>query len=110
MVLEPRLLKDARAAAGLTQAELAKRLGISQPEIARLESRRANPRLRTLRRAIEATGHQIEAEIRPISSGIDETMIIANRRLSPGQRLQAFQQAYKSITGLVHAARSGNGP
>ena len=38
MILAGKLLKEARVDAGLTQTELAERLGASQPVVARLES------------------------------------------------------------------------
>lgn len=46
----------ARARAGLSQAELAERMHTTQSTIARLESGRALPSLRTLARYAEATG------------------------------------------------------
>jgi ribosome-binding protein aMBF1 (putative translation factor) len=48
-------LVEARVHAGLTQAQLAARMGTSQTAIARLESVRGNPSLNTLRRFAEAT-------------------------------------------------------
>ena len=46
----------ARARAGLTQSELAERMQTTQSTIARLESGRALPSMRTLARFAEATG------------------------------------------------------
>jgi len=50
----------ARSAAGLTQAELAKRMKTTQGAVARLESGRALPSTRTLKRFAEATGHRLK--------------------------------------------------
>jgi DNA-binding XRE family transcriptional regulator/predicted RNase H-like HicB family nuclease len=47
-------LRRARAAAGLTQAELAKRAGVSQPAIAKIENPDANPTIETLVKVAEA--------------------------------------------------------
>lgn len=47
---------QARAQAGLTQAELAQRMGTSQSAIARLESGRVRPSTQTLERLAAATG------------------------------------------------------
>ena len=52
-------LVRARAAAQLTQAELARRLGTTQSAIARLEGGRVSPSFATLRRYAEATGTRL---------------------------------------------------
>ena len=49
----------ARAAAGLSQAELAARMGTTQSAIARLKSGRVWPSTKTLRRLAEATGTKL---------------------------------------------------
>lgn len=51
-----RELIAARLQAGLTQAELAARMGTTQSVVARMESGRALPSLRTLARYAEGTG------------------------------------------------------
>jgi ribosome-binding protein aMBF1 (putative translation factor) len=54
-----RLMIEARARAGLTQAELAKRMRTSQSVVARLEGGRAKPSMTTLRRFARATGSRL---------------------------------------------------
>ena len=49
----------ARAAANLTQSELAARIGTTQSAIARLEGGRLSPSVKTLRRYAEATGMRL---------------------------------------------------
>ena len=49
----------ARAAAGLTQEQLAERMSTTRTAIARLESGRQMPSTRTLAKFAEATGHQL---------------------------------------------------
>jgi DNA-binding XRE family transcriptional regulator len=50
-------LVEARQAAGLTQRELAKRLGVSQSQVARIEKRSYDAyTLNTLRRYVQALG------------------------------------------------------
>ena len=51
-----RALIKARTDAGLTQEEVAQRMGTTQSVVARLESGRATPSLRTLYRYAAATG------------------------------------------------------
>ncbi len=56
-------LVRARAAAKLTQAELARRLGTTQSAIARLEGGRVSPSFATLRRYAEATGARLTVDL-----------------------------------------------
>jgi len=53
----------ARARAGLSQAELARRMKTTQSAVARLESGRVAPSLATLRRYAEATGSRLKLGI-----------------------------------------------
>jgi len=53
----------ARARAGLSQAELAARMGTSQSAIARLESGRTLPSAKTLLRFAEATKSKVELRL-----------------------------------------------
>jgi ribosome-binding protein aMBF1 (putative translation factor) len=55
----------ARARAGLSQEELAKRMGTSQSAIARLESGRFRPSTRTLERLAAATGSKLRIRLDP---------------------------------------------
>jgi HTH-type transcriptional regulator/antitoxin HipB len=57
-------LVEARQAAGLTQAELAKRLGVSQAQVARIEKRGYDAyTLTTLRRYIQALGPEYRLDV-----------------------------------------------
>ena len=58
------LLRSARRAAGLTQAELARRAGVTQSVISAYESGRREPALSTLMRLVEATGSRLHLELR----------------------------------------------
>lgn len=58
-------LIEARSRAGLTQAEVAVRMGTSQSTIARLESGAAKPSLSTLRRYAKATGTTVRIKLEP---------------------------------------------
>lgn len=61
-------LVRARAAANLTQSELAARIGTTQSAIARLEGGRLSPSVRTLRRYAEATGMRLTFGFEPTDS------------------------------------------
>jgi transcriptional regulator with XRE-family HTH domain len=103
------IVRQSRRAAGLTQAELAERIGTTQSAVARLESAGANPRVATLLRAVEAAGQQLEFEVRPRRPGVDETMIAANLRLDPAARLRRFAAAYESVASLARKAAPAGG-
>lgn len=56
---------EARSRAGLTQEELAKRMGTTQPVVARLESGRSRPSTHTLERLAKATGSTLVIRFEP---------------------------------------------
>src|SRR4051812_15502001 len=56
----------ARQRAGLSQAELARRMKTTQSTIARLESGRGLPSTRTLGRFAKATGHRLKISFEPL--------------------------------------------
>jgi len=58
------LILQARASADLSQAELAARIGTSQPTIARWESGKQLPSVRSLMRIAEATGFELNVSLR----------------------------------------------
>lgn len=58
------LVCEARTAAGLSQSELARRMGTNQAAIARLESGRTDPKLSTIDRLNRALGTELVIEFR----------------------------------------------
>jgi len=56
----------ARNRAGLTQSELALKMGTTQPVVARIESGRVQPSLRTLQRLASATGSKLMIRFEPV--------------------------------------------
>ncbi|MGA3054951.1 MAG: helix-turn-helix transcriptional regulator [Candidatus Korobacteraceae bacterium] len=56
---------DARNRAGLTQQELARKMGTTQPVVARLESGGTRPSMRTLERLAKATGSRLLISFQP---------------------------------------------
>jgi ribosome-binding protein aMBF1 (putative translation factor) len=63
--LQARFLHVAGMVEELSQAELAERMNTSQPFVARLESGRTLPSMRTLLRIADATGTVPEFHLRP---------------------------------------------
>jgi transcriptional regulator with XRE-family HTH domain len=91
------LVREARRTAGLTQAQLAERMGTTQSAVARLETGGANPRVATLDRALRAAGHSLILDTLPSSHGVDEAQIEAQLRLSPAERLEAHLRAHRNL-------------
>lgn len=60
-----RAVIEARATAGLTQLQLARRMATTQSVIARLESGRTRPSTRTLERLAAATGTRLRIRFEP---------------------------------------------
>ena len=56
-------LISARARAGLSQSQVAKRMGTTQSVVARLESGRQRPSLSSLERYAKATGTRLRVEL-----------------------------------------------
>jgi len=56
---------EARNRVGLTQAELARKMGTTQPVLARLEGGRTRPSMRTLERLARATGTRLLIRFEP---------------------------------------------
>jgi transcriptional regulator with XRE-family HTH domain len=98
------LIRTTREAEGLTQAALAKRLGISQPAIARLEAAGDEVSVATLQRALNAMGRALELRVVERPTSIDETLLHSTLRLTPDQRLQRFGQWYAATQEIRHAA------
>jgi transcriptional regulator with XRE-family HTH domain len=109
MISSRAIVKRAREAAGLSQAELAERMGTTQSAIARLESRRSNPRIETLDRAIAATGQELELSLRAVAPQVDETMTLSNLRKSSADRLRYFAAAYRDLRRLAPTVREPGG-
>jgi len=103
------LIRHARGAAGLTQAQLAKRLDLSQPAIGKLERPGANPTVRTLDRVLRATGHHLELSASPWSSGVDESLIRKQLELPPAERLRALERHAAQMRRLAIAGARSRG-
>lgn len=104
-----RLIREARQAAGLTQAQLAARMGTTQSAVARLEAPGSNPRVENLERALLAAGHRLELGAAPAPQPLDETQIAANLGLSPTERLSAMEAHQREIDRLLKATKRDRG-
>jgi hypothetical protein len=96
------LIREARRRAGLTQAQLAKRVGTSQPAIARYERARAMPDLDTLGRIVEACGLELRLELAEPDPQREAAASAALAR-TVEERLEANTRQ----AAVVHALRHG---
>jgi len=94
------LIREARLAEGLTQAQLARRLGITQPSVARLESAGDNVTVATLRRALNAMGRGLVLQAVEQEPSYDESLLRSQLRLTPEERLARFDRFYSAAQDL----------
>ena len=67
-------LIEARLGAGLTQAQLAERMGTTQSVVARIECGRGNPSTRTLEAFARSTGTRLRISFEPIEQFASTTL------------------------------------
>ena len=94
------LIRQAREAEGLTQAALARRLGITQPAIARLEAAGDEVTVATLQRALNAMGRALVLRVEKQPSSVDETLLDTTLALTPDERLAQFESWYEDMQAL----------
>jgi transcriptional regulator with XRE-family HTH domain len=99
------IIRLAREAEGLTQAQLAKRLGITQPSIARLEAAGDNVTIATLQRALNVMNRTLELRSAQMPSSVDETLISEALRLTPGERLERHDASYDGVRAFANEVR-----
>lgn len=112
------IVEAARTHAGLTQRELAERVGTSQSAIARIERGVVSPSLRTVRRLVAAAGFDLRLSLVPASPAdpvveaykrdVDRTLLRENLRKSVEQRLADMDAFRESAQELRQAVRRGN--
>lgn len=99
----PRLLRGARRQAGLSQAELARRLGVSQAAVAKFERPGANPTVETLDRVLWATGHRLTLDAPARRYGVDESLIRRQLERTPAERIAGIEAMFKAAHELASA-------
>jgi transcriptional regulator with XRE-family HTH domain len=100
------LLRDARLAAQLTQAQLAQRLGTTQPVVARLERADSNPTWQTLARSLRAAGYGLQlVPLEEPAAEVDLGQLRERLAMSPAERLRVFQESQQLTDGLRRRAR-----
>lgn len=104
MSMAGRMLLFARSRAKLTQRGLSAKSGVPQETIARIERGRADPRLATLDRLLEACGYGLEVEPR-LGIGVDRTQIAGLLRLTPSERLALAIDNNRNIVEFRHSLK-----
>jgi transcriptional regulator with XRE-family HTH domain len=94
------LIREARQMEGLTQAALARRLGITQPSVARLEAAGDEVTIATLQRALNAMGRALVLRVVKQKSSVDETLLQSTLALTPDERLARFESWYEDMQRL----------
>jgi len=85
-----RLIREARRLAGLTQTELARRLGTTQSAVSNWERDRDIPRVDTLARILEACGFEADMTFRR-HDDVDRAQIRENLAMTPSERLESVR-------------------
>ena len=99
------MVRTARRRSGLTQRELARRSGVAQPTISRIERGLMSPTLDTLRPLIEAAGMDLRLG-EPEGVGVDRSQLRERLSLPPAERLAAAVGGARNVTALVRRAQA----
>jgi transcriptional regulator with XRE-family HTH domain len=100
------LVREARRHAGLTQAELAARLGTKQPVVSRWERGVDTPRFDTLARLLQECGFEADLVFRRHDD--DDRTLIASMLddLTPEQRLRSNSASALFVAQVRHENRT----
>lgn len=97
------LIAEARKRAGITQVELATRLGTHQSVVARWETGRTRPDFDTVQRAVRAAGFDLGVTISPADDH-DLALIRQELRRQPHERLAELVDTVRKLDSMVAAA------
>jgi transcriptional regulator with XRE-family HTH domain len=85
------LIRAARLRAGLSQAELAERMGMPQSSIARWEVDSVEPGLSKLRRVLQACGFDLSLSLIPFERDPDrDARVLEVQRMTPQERIRGM--------------------
>lgn len=107
-MLSADLMREARLRAGLTQAELGRRVGRSQSAIARWERGRVEPSLKTLRDIIRACGLELSFSL----NNYDDSyvpFIERNLELLPAERVLHMADVARKMQPLRNKVAHARG-
>jgi transcriptional regulator with XRE-family HTH domain len=97
------LVRDARRLAGLSQADLARRLGTTQSVVSRWERGVDTPRVDTLGRILRSCGFEVDLTFRRLDDE-DRTLIAMHLAMTPEERLDALEGLLE-FEEIAHSSR-----
>jgi transcriptional regulator with XRE-family HTH domain len=100
-----RLLNMARRRAGLSQRELARKTGVPQSSISRIEGGLISPTVATLERLIQACGMVLEVADRPGEDDVDRTLIRERLKLTPAERAREAVLDWRRVEAFRSRSR-----
>jgi transcriptional regulator with XRE-family HTH domain len=98
------ILREARLAAGISQAELARRAGFTQAHVSRAERGLVSPTVRSLEAMLRAAGANLTLVARPSTGWCDDDELRRFRALSMSERLEQAFAASAFASDLLGAA------
>ena len=96
-----KLVRSARLAAGLSQAELAERLGTTQSAVSRWERGHDEPRLSSLNAIMSACGQRLWLQVE--ADGVDRAQIRQQLAMTPEQRLASVTNLSRILSTTERA-------
>lgn len=103
------LIRRLRLEAGVSQRSLARRAGITQAAVSRIESGLASPRWETVQALLLGLGYEPDLRARRLRSRADRAHLAALRRRPPGERLALAISANRLALRLQEAGRRAGG-
>jgi len=98
------LLVLARQQAGLSQRELAERAGVTQSEIARIESGRREPSIPTIQRILAGAGLEIRFRLAPLDDH-DQVLSDRDERRSTAERARELARHRRNVAVVAANAK-----
>jgi len=99
------LLLLARQQAGISQRELAERAGVTQSEIARIESGKREPSIPTIQRILAGAGLEIRFRLMPRDDH-DQVLNAREEHRSSAERAVEFARHRRNVAAVAENAKS----
>jgi transcriptional regulator with XRE-family HTH domain len=99
-------LQLARLEAGLSQRELAERAGVTQSEIARIESGKREPSIPTLQKILAGAGQELRFELAKLDEH-DRVLAARHTRRSSVEKAAVEQSHRRNVARFAANAKKG---